>query len=206
MCAQNSGNQNLVSTTAQVGTLSHDVTIEGSPYLNEVYKMGKISIREKSHTFSLMRYDAFLDRFELIDENNKVSGLLKNTTIEVLLEGKSFEYITFMESGKEKSGYANPIYKGAISLYFKPRKVTGRVIAPEHGYEQFKNPKYEDEGFYLLKKNNRAGEKVQFSKREIIFTVNDKLPELKSFIKERKLKLNNEADVVSLLEYYNTLE
>lgn len=203
---QNSGNNNLVSTTSQVGTFTYDIEVEGTPYLNDLYKMGKISFPEKADSYSLMRYDAYTDKIELIDTSQKVSALLKDKNIEVLLEGKVYRYIDYMEFGKITSGYANPLNEGVTTLYVKPRKVIGKVKVPEHGYENFKSPKFEDSSFYLLQKKGRAAEKVNLTKREIIYTINDKLSELKAFIKNEKLKVTSEAEVVHLLEYYNSLK
>ena len=63
------GNGDGITTDSQVGIVMEEVPIQGSPYINELYKKGETIINNQNSTGALMRYDAYNEAVELLDAN-----------------------------------------------------------------------------------------------------------------------------------------
>jgi hypothetical protein len=188
----------------QIGTVYDEVPIEGSPYMDELYKMGIASVNGKEINL-LMRYDAYNDQIELIDRKNKAFNLLKKNNIEAEFEGKTFKVVEYVDNGQKKLVYANPLNVGKVILYFKPRKVFVQAEKPEHGYDSYDPPRFEASHFYLIQKKGETAEEIKFSKGRLLRFLRDKAPELRDYIAQQELKLNTQEDALKLINYYNSL-
>lgn len=189
----------------QIGTVFKEVPIEGTPYVDEIYKMGVASVNGKEINL-LMRFDAFNDQIELIDKRNKSFNLLKKDNIEAEFEGKTYKVVEYAKKGEKKLVYANPLNTGEVVLYFKPRKVFVQAVKPEHGYDSFEPPRYKEDNFYLIQRNREAAEEIRLAKSPLIRYLRDKAPQLRDFIASKELDLKKEKDAVELINYYNSLK
>ncbi len=97
------GNEDRAWQDMQIGTVFKDVPINGSPYTEELYKMGIASVNGKKIRL-LMRYDAYNDQIEMIDRKQKSFNLLKKKTIEAEFEGKTYKVVEFMDHGEYQPG------------------------------------------------------------------------------------------------------
>ncbi len=91
-----------------------EYVVKGTPYLNKTYK---ILFDKKNGVESLIRYNVYRDYFELLDKNQKQTVLQKKHNINVILEGKPYDFIDYIDSGKEWSGYFSPLNEGKSILY-----------------------------------------------------------------------------------------
>lgn len=189
----------------QIGTVFKEVPIEGTPYVDEIYKMGVASVNGKEINL-LMRFDAFNDQIELIDQKNKSFNLLKKDNIEAEFEGKTYKVVEYTKKGEQKLVYANPLNIGEVVLYFKPRKVFVQAVKPEHGYDSFEPPHYKEDNFYLIQRNGETAEEIRLAKSPLIRYLRDKAPQLRDFIASKELDLKKEKDAVQLINYYNSLK
>ena len=78
---QSIGNSSGLMTPAQMGMSYFEVPIEGSPYMNEIFKKGKTIINGKHTSDALMRYDAYRDAIEIKNENDMARTLLRRSNI-----------------------------------------------------------------------------------------------------------------------------
>lgn len=191
-------------TDMQIGTVFKDVPIEGTPYMDEVYRMGIASVNGKEIRL-LMRYDAFNDQIELKDKLQKSFNLLRREDIGATIDGKTYKVISYLENGEKKLGYVNPLNSGKVVLYFKPRKVFVQAMKPENGYNDYVPPKYKDNHTYFMQRGNATAEEVRLAKGAVLKFLRDKAPAVKKFVSENRLKLKTETEVVQLLNYYNSL-
>lgn len=189
----------------QIGTVFKEVPIEGSPYVDELYKMGVASVNGKEISL-LMRYDAYNDQIELIDKKNKAFNLLKKDNIEAEFEGKTYKVVEYSDKGEKKLVYVNPLTTGEVVLYFKPRKVFVQAEKPENGYDDFAPPRYEDKHFYLIARNGKAAEQIRLAKGPLLRFLRDKAPELRDYIDRQELEFKTPEDAVKLINYYNSLQ
>jgi hypothetical protein len=178
------------------------VTIEGSPYFNKEFKTGSTFIHGRFGYEAPMRYNAGKNVIEFLDSDQIIREVLRRPYIKAQFEGKVYEIIDYNEEENQKSGYFNPIAEGKIKLYFRPQK---KMI--KFGNRDVLNLTYYylDNSSYYLKKEGRPAEKIRLNKKAILNYLEDKAPELTTFISDYSLNLRKEEDVVRLLNYYSSL-
>jgi hypothetical protein len=74
---------------AQVGTVFHEIPIEGSPYFDEVYKPGNTQVNGKTVRL-LMRHNALTDEIELKDVKQKEFNMLRRKDLEANFGGRNY--------------------------------------------------------------------------------------------------------------------
>ena len=181
---QTIGRSRGVMTPAQMGMSFFEVPIEGSPYINEIFKKGKTIINGKHTSDALMRYDAYRDAIEIKNENDIARTLLRRSNIVADIDGTIYMVREYRETGENKLGYFNPLNEGYVRLLIKPKKIFTQAENPENGYDTFKPAKYQD----------------------ILSFLNDSSEVLKQFIKKNELNMRSESDIIILINFYNTQE
>lgn len=188
----------------QVGTVYKDVPINGTPYLDEQYRMGVTAVHGKEINL-LMRYDAYNDQVEMIDKNQKKFNLLRRPDLTASFEGRTYKLMDYRENGEKAQGYFNPLNNGDMVLYWKPKKTLVQAKKPDHGYDIYTPPHYREEHAYYMGKGNTILGKVRLTRGQIVKYLRDHSREVKEYISENKLDLKREKDVIAVLNYYNSL-
>lgn len=196
--------------------------VNGSPYLNEKYEMGVI-INGPSKKEFRMRYNAYLGMFEVLDKNDKEASVLKSANILVAFDEKIYRILDYEETvqdkalyylpqngdktirGNIKQGYFNRLSDGETKLYLKTIKRIPKFKSSDHGYNRFEPTALLTLTHYFIKRKYRPATRIKLSKKEVLFALNDKYNELRTYIKKNKLKLKTEEEVIQLISYYDTL-
>lgn len=189
----------------QIGTVFKEVPIEGSPYENELYKMGVTSVHGKEMNL-LMRFDAYTDQIEMIDARQKKFNLLKRPDLQAEFEGKTYKLLEYRENGVRKTGYFNPLTTGEAVLYFKPRKVFIQAEKPENGYDEYTPPHFAEDHAYYIQVDGEMPEEIHLGKRSLLKHLRHQSKALKRYIEENDLKLATQSGAVDLINYYNSLD
>lgn len=195
-----------VLTPAQMGMSFIEVPIDGSPYMNEIFKKGKTIINGKHTSDALMRYDAYRDAIEIKNENDVARTLLRRSNIVADIDGTIYMVREYRESGENKLGYFNPLNEGYARLLKKPKKIFVQAENPENGYDTFKPAKYQDISMYYMQKGDEPAIETKLSKRKILSFLDDSSEILKQYIKKNELNMRLESDIIQLINYYNTQE
>ncbi|SEL51430.1 hypothetical protein SAMN04488008_10484 [Maribacter orientalis] len=195
-----------VLTPAQMGMSFFEVPIDGSPYMNEIFKKGKTIINGKHTSDALMRYDAYRDAIEIKNENDVARTLLRRSNIVADIDGTIYMVREYRESGENKLGYFNPLNEGYARLLKKPKKIFVQAENPENGYDKFKPAKYQDISMYYMQKGDEPAIETKLSKRKILSFLDDSSEILKQYIKKNELNMRLESDIIQLINYYNTQE
>lgn len=204
LCSQFS-NRNRVMSHSQIQTVSEEVPIEGTPFMNPTYKLGETIISGKSKTKALMRYNAYYDSIELLDKNNTPRKLLRRKSIHAIFDGKTYQIFEYTEAGKKREGYFNPLNVGQVKLLFKPKKMFVQAKIPEHGYDNYEPPTYQDISAYYIINGEDIAIKTRLNKKQILKHLDKNTSQIRKFISNQKLNLKKETDVIRLIDYYNTL-
>ncbi len=205
IAAQNIGNGDGITTDLQAGIVIRDVPIEGSAYVNDLYTQGVVFVGGISKREALMRYDAYNEAVELLDENGRARKLLRRKNIKAIFDDTTYEVIEYLADSKIKFGYFNPLNAGYAVLYFRPKKIFLQAENPDNGYDTYDPPRYEDMSSYYLKRGNQPAMEVKLHKRHLLRTLVQNTDEVNKFIKTYQLNLKNETDVIRLLDHYNSL-
>lgn len=197
--------------------------VKGSPHLDEEHRIGKI-INGKTITEALLRYNAYYDTFQVLDENKKKASVFKSPNVQVELDGKRYQLITYEENvqdkalyylpentngtlnGNKKQGYFSELSEGETKLYFKTIKRVPKFKLPQHGYESFEPTALVTLEHYYIKRKHRPAVRIKLSRKEVLFALNNKYNEVRTYIKKNKLKVKTEEEVIQILSYYDTLD
>ncbi len=203
--AQVVGNGSGITTDTQAGIVFREVPIEGTPFVNPIYKEGETIINGNSKTKALMRYNAYYDSIELLDENGVSRKLLRRKSIEANFDGKTYKIFNYSEAGKVREAYFNPLNEGEIMLLFRPKKLFVQAEKPEDGYDKYDPPTYKDVSSYFIRTGDSPATKTKLSKKQILKHLNKNIAEVKKYMAMEKLDLKKESDVIKLIDYYNSL-
>jgi|GEM_PF-805147 len=201
---QVAGKEDSRTYGGQFHAYNFEVPVEGTPYVNEIYKQGETLINGKIRTAALMRYDAYNDAVELLDENQRPRKLLRRKNIAANFGGKTYQVMEYSFGGATKLGYFNPLNEGEVQLLYKPKKKFVQASNPENGYDSYRPPTYKDASTYYLKVGKNAAQEIKLGKRAILKELKDQRGALKKFILEHHLDMKKEVDVLRLLEFYNS--
>lgn len=197
-------------------------TVKGSPYLNEKFKKGTV-INGTTKTEALLRYNLYYDSFQMLNGNSEKVFVLKAPSIKIALEGKTYVLDTYEVTTKDKAlyylpetfnkelngkkieGYFRILNEGETLLYLKTSKRVPKFSLPDHGYEQFSPTSLTKIDYYYIKRKNRPATRIKLSKKEVLYALNDKYNEVRTYIKKNKLKVKSEAEVIQILKYYDSL-
>jgi hypothetical protein len=202
---QGIGSSSGVITPAQAGISYREVEIEGSPYIDEIFKKGQTIINDKNVSDVLMRYDAYHDVIEIMNENNKVRTLLRRNNIVAVIDNTTYMVREYEFAGSVKEGYFNPLNEGYTRLLVKPKKKFVQAKNPENGYDTFSPAQYLDISMYYMQNGDKPAKEIKLSKKRVLGFLSNHSKILNKYIKENALNMRSKNDIIRLIEYYNTL-
>lgn len=186
------------------GNINVPTNVLGSPYLNEDWKLGTVQVKGQDSYQAYMRYNAFHDEMEM-QENDKAVALMKRDYITAELEGTLYKIIAYVAEGSSKKGYVAVLKEGPVSFYNKQQVILREGKEASSSYSKAKPPKFERQDIYLIAFGDEKAGEVKLNKKAILSVFPDKQNDLEKFVKENKLKLKSEDEIVKLMEYYETL-
>jgi hypothetical protein len=179
---------------------------EGSQYFNDSFIPAK---KNESDTDILIRYNAFNDQIE-INENNNTISLTPQRDIEITTIDRknTYVYTEFVsKNGDILNGYLSIISKNNLfTLYKRERIIYEPEVHQTSSYDQYKPPRYKKlDNEYFFKMNNQVILAFPKKKKDLEKVFSGKEKELNLFIKENKISLSDEFDLIKLSNYLNTL-
>lgn len=180
---------------------------EGSPYLNEEFKPARINNIEE---IKLVRFDALNDQVEIMVKNNSLMILDDSQPYTIsMLDGSKKLYKTksyLYDKGENKTSFFELIYENdEFELYKKERiRFYKEKEAQPYQESQPANFKKDPNTFYI---NNFAGNNnilIQLSNKtnRFIEIFPEDSAEMKRYIKEEKLDLDQTDDLIQIFRYY----
>lgn len=178
---------------------------EGSPYMNEEFKKATV-ISSEDMVFEKVpiRYNVYYDLFEVQLEEGIYNLRRGGIVSQVNLEDHRFIYSTYDYLSSEGEGYLELVMEGEYTLY-KQHQVVFKEAEPAQPYQEAKPAKFEERDplFYIA-----HGDKQPVfirNRRSLLDIAGKKGKTLKDFIKDERLKIRNEEDMVRAVEYLNSL-
>lgn len=206
--AQYNGNKEM-RHHGMLHIVEYELPVNGSPYVDEIYKKGTITITNPNGVMTeekLMRFNAFTGEMEYL-AGDQPRSLLKRENITVSLDGNFYQVHPYRVQGEIFRGYFNPLNEeGTVVLYKRPMKHFRKPKMPEHGYEDARDPEYFDASTYYLSMDGAPMVEVKLNKRDLLRELEAHKTELLTFIEDNGLNLRKPADALALVNYYNSLE
>jgi hypothetical protein len=182
--------------------------VEGTPYYDEEFNSANIAPLNKVF---LVRYNAALDDMEVIQSNDTLI-MNKNNKNYIIKQNKgniTYKILEYADSKKDKLGYYIQLTEGTnVTLYRKDRKKFVEVKKAAYGGNlnassaKFKKQKSE---FYIELKGSGDAIKIPKKKKSVIKLFIGKEDLVEKFIKENKIKVTKEKDLINLINYVNSL-
>lgn len=176
----------------------------GSPYLDEEFLPGTVSIKETDSYQAYMRYNAFHDEIEM-QENNQAVALMKRDYVTAKIGSDLYKIVKYKEGNTPKQGYVVVKKEGPTSFYLKNKMTLKEGKEATSSYSKDQPPKFELEQTYFLAFGEEIATDVKLNKKSILGVFKDNQKALEHYVKEKKLKLKSESEVLALLNYYDSL-
>ncbi len=178
-----------------------DIKAKGSPYFEEDFKEVDIYIDNKFYKKSMAKFNSLKDNIEIYAGNQSFS-LSKRENIEVIFP--DYRYKVIDHNGKKEYYLVfNEFEK--TSLLLKPKKNFREGKEPTSSYEKYIPAQYLEDYKYYLKHKNGQLEQIKLKKKEILAVLKDHKTEIEKYASINKLSFKKEADLVKIINYYNTL-
>ena len=183
-------------------------SIEGSPYFNVEFIPGNIYYLNKIYGNYPMRYNAFSDEVEIQRTgSNKMESVYKSMSLSCDIDSEKFIYAKYLnQKGIIQEGYLirlNSLQK--YILYQKKSKIYKEGKKAATSMHPSYPPKFEDKYEYYLSIDNEFPVYFKPSKKELAELFGqEKVSEIKDFMKQNKIKLTHKEDLMKLIEYLNS--
>lgn len=102
--------------------LANKVNINGTPYAENQYTNGKVTIVNKTSFTAPMRYNSAKGVIEFLDDDEKTKELLRRPYITATFAGKTYEVLPYLKEDTERLAYFNRLNSGETQLLFKPKR------------------------------------------------------------------------------------
>lgn len=183
--------------------------ISGTPYISNNWSKGTIlTTSNQLHKDMEIKYDLF----------NKIL-LFKNKTGEVLQSSIPVKEFTVQSMVKNvlverlfRSGYLPTADLGTDTFYevlyngdVQFLKLNKKVLFEEREYSGTTVKTYQDKISYFIALKNNAPELVNKNAASVVKAIGDREAELNDYIKNQKLNLRDDADIIKLLSYYTSI-
>ncbi len=178
-------------------------------YANPVFVQGNIYQDENLVKKNApMRYNAFADEIEIknniSDDSEDYGALMKDPSIYVKMVKDLYVFIPY-EGSNENGGYFNIITDGkTYDLYKKIKAVFHEPSTSATSYDRDTEAFFTKKATYYLMKNGTLYE-LPKGQSKILKVMDKKEKEVKNYVKENNLNLNDEKDLANLVSYFDSL-
>lgn len=204
-------NYAMGSVSDKLDKLSYeDGNIEGSPYTSNTFAPTQIFYGDEAAGNVYYRYNAHNQEIEIKQqnlENEPIRALGRDKKINIMVDGKPMSFKTFInKSGQTQNGYLTLLNDGKFKLY---KRVNIRFKDAKKAPNSFVTgspakfiPFIE---YYLESEDGKRIDEIEFSTKKFLNLVgSEKQDTVKKFMKENKIKLNDENDIQVVLEFLNS--
>lgn len=179
---------------------------EGSPYMNEEFSEATV-VSSDNQVFEKvpLRYNVYSDLFEVEMEDGVYNLRRGGIVSRVKMDGRDFIYTTYDYQSTEGEGYLEEISRGIYSL-FKQHQIIFREAEPAKPYQEAEPARFEEKNplLYISRGDNRPV--FVRNKRGLLELAGEKEKELNGYIKDNKLKMRDEADMIKAVEFLNSVK
>lgn len=186
----------------------YKANIIGTPYYDVEFNSANIAPMDKVY---FVRYNAALDDMEVIQSNDTLI-MNKNNKNYIIKQNKgniTYKILEYDDSKDDKLGYYVQLTEGTnVTLYRKDRKKFVEVKKAAYGGNlggtsaEFKEQKSE---FYMELNASGNAIKISKSKKEFLSLFPGKEDAIEKYIKQNKIKLNREDDLIKLINHVNSI-
>jgi hypothetical protein len=174
--------------------------IEGSPYLTDEFVKGTVFVENEKPYAAMMRYNAYQDEIQ-VQGSDGISSLFKRDYIWAEIGGESFRIQTYGDRTGTSKGYFIELNRGNIRLLKRIVREFKEGQPAVSSYSQDTPPRFDEKVTYYLVREESPAQEVRLRKKDILGFLSSK--EVETYVKENKLRLNSEKEVIQVLTQIN---
>jgi len=182
--------------------------LEGTPYLWDSYKSGKLLLKEnkliKNFEFN---YNVYNNRIEF-KKNGELMAIDDPSKIDMIVydQNKVLEYKKYRnKKNSTKAAFMRLLVDGKVKLY---KKFECQLLEPNYNEALMvgdKDYQLKHGHSFYMQKDEGVLNKIKVRKRKILKYLGDKKNEVRQFIKENNLDVDKEYDLQKIFIFYNNL-
>jgi hypothetical protein len=193
---------NLSSSTMAIDLASKQVI--GSPYIDKEFQAARIAGQE---TIYSLRYNAFNDEMEiLLRENHYLLPKSFMLTIEFLNIEKSYVVLNYSSKGVPAKGFFVKLISGKkMNLYKKEQVKLHEEVPAKLGFTKYQPPelKKTKASYFIAEKGIAYA--LPKKKKELLKLFSEKGKVMDAYLKKNKINLKKEADLIAMVNYFNSM-
>ncbi|UCE69516.1 MAG: hypothetical protein JSW57_00975 [Flavobacteriaceae bacterium] len=174
--------------------------IEGSPYLRDEFVKGTVFVENEKPYAAMMRYNAYQDEIQ-VQGSDGISSLFKRDYIWAEIGGETFRIQTYGDRTGTSKGYFVELNRGNIRLLKRIVREFKEGQPAVSSYSQNTPPRFDEKVTYYLVREESPAREVRLRKKDILGFLSSK--EVETYVKENKLRLNSEKEVIQVLTQIN---
>ncbi|NER11745.1 hypothetical protein SAMN06265375_1055 [Muriicola jejuensis] len=193
-----------INNTTLGGVNNLPPNVQGSPYANEEFALGKVFVKGQDPYNGLLRYNAYQDGIEMKTDKGVIT-LLKREYLSAEIDGNLYLIENYKNNGAIKKAYFIEKNKGKARLLLRQRKEFIEERQATSSYSKDQPAKFDDDLTYYLITEGNAGVEVRIKSKDILSALPDHQKEVEAFAKKNKNKMRTEEEVLQILAFYNSL-
>lgn len=178
--------------------------IKGSPFLNKEFIEGEVTMNDSIKFQAVpLRYNIHSDKMEFMTENNLILEVDNTTASYIFKVGdKTFINKPYQQNNQKKTGILQLLVDGKFKLY-KKYTVDFEAAIEAKAFQESEPDRFErKKDQYFLSLPNKTPELIT-RKKELILVLEPEKPDIKKFIKDERIKIRSEEDLIELIQFCN---
>jgi hypothetical protein len=181
-----------------------EVDVEGCPYLNEQFISGVVTLNSGIKYSGIpLRYNIYNDLIEFKSKSGKVFNINNPEAITELTIGDSKFIFTDCRSNKKNEKLFVEVisdYNVGLLKHYRMKLLDARKAETHKPDQPPMLVKIPSE--YFIRKSDGTSQHFR-NKKELLELLSDKSDKIDELIKQQKLSIKNENDLLAILKYYN---
>jgi len=179
--------------------------LEGSPFLNDDWQLGTIFFKNGDTIPTIkLRFNVHNGEMQYLHEEKTYAIGASENIKEIIIDGHHFEFLYYHDEGKFKKSFFEVLYADKTSLL----QLHFTVILPTNFNPALNSGNKNDRIIHKMKYYAKIGDKiVEIDRRgkNFISAFGEKEALISKYIKDNNISLKEEADLIYLIRYSNTL-
>jgi hypothetical protein len=177
--------------------------VSSSLYLEPGWAPGSVVLNNYSTIDGLMlRYDLYHQQVQFIQGEDTLAFANPEETAYFNIDQRKFIFTEYADNQILDKGYFEVLSDGDCKLLL--RRCIRYHMAPE-SVDNLRDEIYIRECEYYLQRKNEPARQIKICRKSVLCAFKDKETEIKQFIKDNDLKMNNCDQLKDVVAYYNSL-
>ncbi|MGQ1908557.1 hypothetical protein ACT3CE_02095 [Marinifilum sp. RC60d5] len=198
---------NSFSSEVRISQLEHlnnlKVNYDGSPFFTENWETGKVIFTNEQSVDYKLHYNIYTQEFWIKNDKNEIRKLKQTKDISrITILNSNFKFINYYEDNKPKSSIMESLVDKPVGLL---KMYHCKLIPGDKNVNTYSGPtksrfSKKTDYYYIENENIKL---LPTKKKEFLEYFRNDQQKITRYIKQHKLKLKKEKDLIKIFEFYN---